>query len=278
MGSARHPHLVLQLKDTEITVPLNIPAADVEAGKYDGLGKDSSTLHGGEAKTVASLLRHITGKPVFKPNEYRASDGVSQGLKCAHKANDGVLYPLDKSFVFIHKPAMWIRFSDVDSVGFQRGGGGGSSSKTVDVVVTVKAGASDGGRDVVFQSIDSRERDGLRAFLKGKGITIHEEPDRQTAMQMALAAERDEDEDDDDFDVDAEEAKSGKKRGREDDSDGGPDSHSEDGDFDGAGGGGSDDGSDASGSSGGGKRKAKAANGGAGKPDKKRSRRDDDDD
>lgn len=32
---------------------------------------------------------------------------------CAHKQASGFLYPLEKGFVYVHKPPMYIRFEEV---------------------------------------------------------------------------------------------------------------------------------------------------------------------
>lgn len=34
-------------------------------------------------------------------------------VMCAHKQASGFLYPLEKGFVYVHKPPMYIRFEEV---------------------------------------------------------------------------------------------------------------------------------------------------------------------
>jgi hypothetical protein len=93
-----------------------------------------------------------------------------QAVRCSLKSNEGLLYPLDKSLFFIHKPATYIRFSvracalvhlrlcrrhglsfgdmlvwlhclqDIESVHFDRAESGpGTASRTCDLVVRCRA-------------------------------------------------------------------------------------------------------------------------------------------
>ena len=53
------------------------------------------------------------------PGSFR-SRSKSLAVHCSFKASEGYLYPLEKGFVFVHKPPMHIRFDEVLSVGFDR--------------------------------------------------------------------------------------------------------------------------------------------------------------
>lgn len=69
-----------------------------------------------------------------------AGDGCA--VRCSYRADEGFLYPLDKGFFYIHKPAMVINHDQIDSVEFQRQGGGvvSSSVRTFDLLIKLKAG------------------------------------------------------------------------------------------------------------------------------------------
>jgi len=41
-------------------------------------------------------------------------------LKCSVKASEGLLYPLNKSMIFVHKPTTFIRHDDISHVEFLR--------------------------------------------------------------------------------------------------------------------------------------------------------------
>jgi structure-specific recognition protein 1 len=56
---------------------------------------------------------------VFVPKNFK-SERDTQAVKCSLKANDGLLFPLEKSFIFVHKPTLIIHFADIELVDFQR--------------------------------------------------------------------------------------------------------------------------------------------------------------
>ena len=83
------------------------------------------------------------------------------------------MYPLEKQFVFIHKPPILIRFNEIDSVEFQRYAGGQGSTRNFDLCVNLKASAALGAvKDYTFSGIDRSDYAGLYNFLSGKKISI----------------------------------------------------------------------------------------------------------
>lgn len=62
------------------------------------------------------------------------------GIKCSIKANEGLLYCLDKSFMFVPKPATYIAFDNIHSITMSRVGGAISASRTFDITMTLKNG------------------------------------------------------------------------------------------------------------------------------------------
>ena len=58
-------------------------------------------------------------------------------IACSYKAATGFLYPLDRGFIFIYKPAMHIRFDEISSVNFARGSG--STTRSFDFEIETKA-------------------------------------------------------------------------------------------------------------------------------------------
>ena len=51
-------------------------------------------------------------------------------VSCSVKASTGHLYPLERSFVFIHKPTLVLRFEDVAAVEFERFSGSPAGAAT----------------------------------------------------------------------------------------------------------------------------------------------------
>jgi len=60
------------------------------------------------------ILRGLSGSKVTKPGKFRSSqDGYA--VKSSLKAEDGLLYPLEKSFFFLPKPPTLILHEEVNS-------------------------------------------------------------------------------------------------------------------------------------------------------------------
>ena len=67
---------------------------------------------------ICTMMMTLT---LFRPNaQVKTEDGkiqpitrkvFSTAIRCAHKGNSGLLYPLEKSFFFIYKPATYVSFA-----------------------------------------------------------------------------------------------------------------------------------------------------------------------
>ena len=57
-----------------------------------------------------------TTAPLWHP---RPSLNPVQCVRASLKSNDGLLYPLDRSLLFIHKPTTYLRYTDISSVELQ---------------------------------------------------------------------------------------------------------------------------------------------------------------
>lgn len=70
-------------------------------------------------------------------------------VSCSHKAASGFLYPLDRGFIFVYKPPIFLRYDEVRTVSFERSGG---STRSFDINVTT-------GNDISysFSSIEKGE-------------------------------------------------------------------------------------------------------------------------
>lgn len=83
---------------------------------------------------------------------------------CSFKAAAGYLYPLERGFIYVHKPPMHIRFEEVASVNFARGGG---STRSFDFEVELKSGAVH-----TFSSIEKEEYGKLFDFITSKKLNV----------------------------------------------------------------------------------------------------------
>ena len=73
---------------------------------------------------------------VTKPGVY-VSANQKKAVRCSLKADDGYLFPLERSFFYITKPCTMMPYDEVDEIEFQRQGGqlSLSSAKTFDIKV-----------------------------------------------------------------------------------------------------------------------------------------------
>ena len=83
------------------------------------------------------------------------------------------MYPLEKQFVFVHKPTIIIRFNEIESVDFQRYAGGQGSTRNFDLQVNLKPSMAQGqARDYTFSGIERKDYAGLFNFMSTKKITV----------------------------------------------------------------------------------------------------------
>lgn len=96
-----------------------------------------------------SHARHSSSQstPIPLPNPGRSlrtntqfSHHGNSGIKCSIKANEGLLFCLDKSFMFVPKPATYIQIENIAFITMSRVGGAVSASRTFDITMTLKSG------------------------------------------------------------------------------------------------------------------------------------------
>ncbi|KAI9858597.1 MAG: FACT complex subunit [Trichoglossum hirsutum] len=182
-GQTRYPFLVMQFKrDEEVEVDLNM-TEELLKEKYSGKlqAHYESPLHA----VVAQIFRGLTGKKVVTPSKDFVSHHQQSGVKCSIKANEGHLYCLDKSFMFVPKPATYIAFDNVSSITMSRVGGALAASRTFDITITLKGG----GGEHQFSNINREEQQPLEEFFKRKGLRTKNEmvDDSSALIQAALA-------------------------------------------------------------------------------------------
>ena len=67
------------------------------------------------------------------------SKSGTNSVSCSYKAATGFLYPLERGFIFVHKPPMHIRFDEVSTVNFARSSG---NTRSFDFDVDTKTGTT----------------------------------------------------------------------------------------------------------------------------------------
>lgn len=143
-------------------------------------------------EVVSQIFRGLSTKKVTVPSAYKSYHDQSC-IKCNNKANEGTLYLLDKSALFVTKPTIFIPFSDVSSVTLSRVGASVSAGKTFDMTFRSKTGS-----DHSFTSINREEQENIESFLKTRNVKVKNDLNEDTAalLSAALGAEADESDDD----------------------------------------------------------------------------------
>ena len=168
-GQQRYQYLVLQATKDPDEVTVNM---DEEALQKEYNGELQPVKRGALANLIAMAFKVIYKKKVFIPGKF-ANANQQACVKCAVRANEGFLYPLEKQFVFIHKPTIIIRFNEIESVDFQRYAGGQGSTRNFDLQVNLKGSVVQGqARDYTFSGIERKDYAGLFNFLTAKKIPV----------------------------------------------------------------------------------------------------------
>ena len=92
---------------------------------------------------VAQVFRGLAGKKIVAPSKDFMSHHQQSGVKCSVKASEGYLFCLDKSFMFVPKPAQYISFENISVIVLSRVGGAISASRTFDITIELKGGAGE---------------------------------------------------------------------------------------------------------------------------------------
>ena len=112
---------------------------------------------------LSTLFNNLVGiKKIIVPGEFKSNRGA-KAIKCSVKAAEGYLYPLKSSIVFIHKPVLYIRHSELKCVEFSRVGHGTAGlSRSFDVTLTKLKDDT----QINFLSIDKEEQKVLMNYFK----------------------------------------------------------------------------------------------------------------
>ncbi|XP_008482612.1 FACT complex subunit Ssrp1 [Diaphorina citri] len=207
-GQTRYHFLTLLFNQDE-TSEMELPFSEQELKeKYEG--KLDKELSGPTYEVMAKIMKVIVNRKITVPGSFRGHTGTS-AVTCSYKAAAGYIYPLERGFIFIHKPPIHIRFEEIATVNFARSGG---STRSFDFEIELKSGVLH-----TFSSIEKEEYGKLFDFIREKKLRVkntgkgekpnykedfgssddEKEPDAYLARVKREAAERD-DEDDEDED------------------------------------------------------------------------------
>ncbi|ODM98071.1 FACT complex subunit SSRP1 [Orchesella cincta] len=241
-GQTRYHYLTFLFGQDEEDVSIELPLSEEELKKkYDG--KLEKELSGPVYDVIGKIMKTLVSRKITVPGSFKGHSGTP-AITCSYKAAAGYMYPLDRGFIYVHKPPLHIRFEELNSVNFARSGG---STRSFDFEVETKSGVVH-----TFSSIEKEEYPKLFDFISEKKLRVKNrgkldnqpytgdfdnsdeevEPDAYLARVKAEAQERSDDEsleeesEDEDYNPD----KDVKKAAAEDSAAGSSGSGSSDGD------------------------------------------------
>jgi len=189
-GQTRYPFLVMQFaKDEEIDAELNLDEDTLK----NTFQQSDNKIEGQAHEVVSIIFKGLAKKKIIFPQNFSSANGQA-AVKCNMKANEGLLYFLDKYVLFISKQPILINLADLHSVKFARVGGALQSGRTFDLVITKKDEM-----DLQFSSLSREEHPVIDTYFETKGKKIENEMN-EDILSAAVAALSDDDDDDDDND------------------------------------------------------------------------------
>ncbi|XP_076164551.1 structure specific recognition protein [Ptiloglossa arizonensis] len=160
-GQTRYHYLVLLFNQEEET-SIELPFSEKELKeKYeDKLPKE---LSGPTYEVLGKVMKVIINRKITGPGNFTSHSGAL-AISCSFKAAAGYLYPLERGFIYVHKPPIHIRFEEIASVNFARGGG---STRSFDFEIELTSGVVH-----TFSSIEKEEYGKLFDFITSKKLRV----------------------------------------------------------------------------------------------------------
>ncbi|VDM96162.1 unnamed protein product [Thelazia callipaeda] len=160
-GQTRYHFLVLEFsKDEEVDLDLGLTTEQL---KEQYKGKLDKRMSGTVFEVVSKIFRVMVDMKITVPGSFVGHSGTP-AVMCAHKQASGFLYPLEKGFVYVHKPPMYIRFEEISCVNFARSD---VSTRSFDFEIEMK-----GGSVLIFNSVEKEEYNRLFDFVNNKHLRI----------------------------------------------------------------------------------------------------------
>lgn len=160
-GQTRYHYLVLLFGNEEDT-SIELPISEEELKtKYDD--KLTKELSGPVYEVLGKIMKALVNRKLTGPGSFTGHSGTP-AIGCSYKATAGYLYPLERGFIYVHKPPMHIRFEEIASVNFARGGG---STRSFDFEIELRSSAVH-----TFSSIEKEEYTTLYNYISQKKIHV----------------------------------------------------------------------------------------------------------
>uniref|UniRef100_A0A3B3CQ25 FACT complex subunit SSRP1 n=1 Tax=Oryzias melastigma TaxID=30732 RepID=A0A3B3CQ25_ORYME len=160
-GQTRYHFLILLFsKEEDINLTLNMNEDDVER-RFEG--KLNKNMSGSLYEVVSRVMKALVNRKITVPGNFQGHSGA-QCITCSYKASSGLLYPLERGFIYVHKPPVHLRFEEISCVNFARGT---TTTRSFDFEIETKQG-----NQYTFSSIEREEYGKLFDFVNAKKLNI----------------------------------------------------------------------------------------------------------
>ncbi|XP_037755276.1 FACT complex subunit SSRP1 isoform X1 [Chelonia mydas] len=188
-GQTRYHFLILLFsKDEDISLTLNMNEDEVEK-RFEG--RLTKNMSGSLYEMVSRVMKALVNRKITVPGNFQGHSGA-QCITCSYKASSGLLYPLERGFIYVHKPPVHIRFDEISFVNFARGT---TTTRSFDFEIETKQGTQ-----YTFSSIEREEYGKLFDFVNAKKLNIknrgHKEKKKSMPQSYDEYADSDEDQHD----------------------------------------------------------------------------------
>ncbi|CAF1121710.1 unnamed protein product [Adineta ricciae] len=180
-GQTRYQYIIFGFKkEEETSVEMSLTPEVIQEKYGNNLQKE---MHGPYHDIVSRLFRAITEQRITVPGSFTSKSGA-KCVSCAYKASAGLLYPLERGFIYITKPPIYIHHDDVASCGFNRSNT--ATGRTFDFEIQLKSGGSQ-----VFSNIEKEEAKPMSDFLSSKELRIHAASNWDKKVNYGIDKDRD---------------------------------------------------------------------------------------
>ena len=163
-GMTLHYFIAMHFElERDVKLKVNLTPEEIKQKYGDNLKPE---IEGKLYDVLSTLFNNLVGiKKIIVPGEFKSSRGC-KALNCCVKAADGYIFPLKSSIVFIHKPVIYVRHSELNYVEFSRTEAG--IVRTFDLTLKLLKDVP----SITFLSIDKEEYNILVQYFKSAGVKM----------------------------------------------------------------------------------------------------------
>eukprot|EP00392_Amoebophrya_sp_AT5.2_P004408 g4416.t1 len=140
---------------------------------------------------IARVFRLLCDVQLIMMHDRFASARGGKCVLCNYKNNSGMLFPLKKALLFIHKPVLHVLYTRIHAVQVQRGTEMTSANRFFDLSVLTKDNTYE------FRQVPKEELKPLLALLKTMGVKVPVIEEKKIQPQMKMHPGVDDEEDND---------------------------------------------------------------------------------